>query len=89
MANVKQQLWDKLQDDIQDLSVTLQKLLRKGMEQGCITEEDIISEVDDMDAKIKMIEKFYELADKLSIKIVTIEETLEEDVKETHSGSKL
>jgi hypothetical protein len=35
-----------------------------------------------MDAKMKMIEKFYELADKLSIKIITIEEVLEEEVRE-------
>ncbi len=89
MTSVKQQLRDKLQDDILDLSVTLQKLLRKWLEQWHITEEDIISEVDDMDAKIKMIEKFYELAEKLSIKVVTIEESLEEEVKEVHSGSKL
>ena len=33
-----------------------------------------------MDAKIKMLEKFYDLADKLSIKIITIEENLAQEL---------
>ncbi|USN57328.1 MAG: hypothetical protein H6766_02485 [Candidatus Peribacteria bacterium] len=37
---------------------------------------------------MKMIEKFYELAEKLSIKIITIEEALEEEVREEQAGSK-
>jgi len=88
MAALKQQLWEKLQDDIQELSPGLQKLLRSWFETGGITEEDIISEIDDMDAKIKMLEKFYELADKLSIKIVTIEESLQEEAREMSQESK-
>lgn len=73
---LKQKLLEKLQDDIADLSQELQWLLHKGIQDGKITEEDIIAEIDDMDSKLKMLEKFYELAEKLSIKIVTIEEAL-------------
>jgi hypothetical protein len=32
MANLKQQLWEKLLEDIEDLSKGLQKLLRAGFE---------------------------------------------------------
>lgn len=89
VANTKMQekLWEQLQDDIDDLNRQLQKLLRKWFEEGSITEEDLISQIDDMDAKMKMIEKFYELADKLSIKIITIEEVLEEEVREEQAWS--
>lgn len=72
----KKNLWNKLQDDILDLSEWLQLLLAKGFETGTITEEDIIAEIDDLDVKAKMIEKFYQLAEKLNIKIITIEEQL-------------
>lgn len=85
--NVREKLWDKLQDDIIDLNKPLQKLLRKGFEWWSVTEEDVISQIDDMDGKIKMIEKFYELAEKLSIKIITIEEVLEEEVREQQAES--
>jgi RNA polymerase primary sigma factor len=43
----------------------------------------VLSEIDDLDAKIKMLEKFYELADKLSIKILTIEEIIEKETEDT------
>jgi len=36
-----------------------------------------------------MIEKFYELADKLSIKIITIEEVLEKEAEEAKKETKL
>jgi len=88
MAKLKQQLWEKLQDDVEELNTTLQKLLRKWFEVWQITEEDIISEIDDMESKVKMLEKFYELADKLSIKIVTIEEKLEVEARESTQWSK-
>lgn len=87
-TNVHEKLWEQLQDDIDDLNKSLQKLLRKWFEEWSITEEDLISQIDDMDAKMKMIEKFYELAEKLSIKIITIEEALEEEVREEQAGSK-
>lgn len=87
MANLKQQLRDKLLDNIEDLSKWLQKLLRKWFEWSVVTEEDIISEIDDLDAKAKMLEKFYELAEKLSIKILTIEQALEDEARKIHSES--
>lgn len=82
MNKLQKQLRDKLQDDILELSQPLQKLLEQGSKDGFITEEDIIAEIDDMDSKIKMLEKFYDIADKLSIKIITIEENLEKEVQE-------
>jgi hypothetical protein len=54
-----------------------------------ITEEDILAEVDDLDAKIKMLEKLYDLADKLSIRIITIEENLEKEAKEAKKERRL
>jgi len=55
-----------------------------------LDEEDIIAEIDDMDLNIKIVEKFYGLAEKLGIKIITIEEILEKEAatlkKETKFG---
>lgn len=86
----RQQIWDKIADDINELTPELQNLLRKGMQSGHITEDEILTEVDDLDAKIKTVEKFYELAEKLSIKIVTIEEVFEQENKQLQqAGSKL
>jgi len=42
-----------------------------------------------MDGNIKILEKFYDLSDKLGIKIITIEEVLEEELKEVKKESKL
>lgn len=75
-SSVKKNLWNKLQDDIVELSEGLQSLLQVWMDRWSVTEEDVIAEIDDLDSKAKMIEKFYELAEKLSIKIITIEEQL-------------
>ena len=67
-------LWDKLQEDILELPWSLQSLLKQWHWKGTVDEESILSEIDDMDKRIKVIEKFYELCDKLNIKILTIEE---------------
>ena len=75
----KQKLRQKLHDDIADITPELQSLLRKGLTAGHVTEDDILTQVDDLDAKLKTVEKFYELAEKLSIKIVTIEEVFEKE----------
>lgn len=48
-----------------------------------------MAEIDDLDAKAKMLEKFYELTDKLSIKVITIEEVLKKDAKSAHEGPRL
>lgn len=89
MQKLQKQLRDSFQDDISELSKPLQELLKHGIEKNVISEEDVISDVDDMDLSIKMIEKFYEIADKLSIKIITIEEALEQEAKEANKESKL
>ncbi len=78
----RQLIWDKLADDIHELTPELQNLLKKGVNSGHITEDEILTEVDDLDAKIKTVEKFYELAEKMSIKIVTIEELFEQENKQ-------
>lgn len=86
----KKSLWTKLQDDIVDLSEWLQLLLERWFDNWSITEEDIIAEIDDLDVKAKMIEKFYQLAEKLNIKIITIEEQLlKESVEIINQGQKI
>jgi len=47
-----------------------------------LAEEDVIEEIDDLDLKAKMIEKFYYIADKLGIKVITIEEQLQKETAE-------
>jgi hypothetical protein len=88
-TKVKQQLREKFQDDISELSKPLQILLNKGFQSGSVNEEDIISEIDDMDQSAKLLEKFYDLADKLNIKILTIEEILELESKDLVKETKL
>jgi RNA polymerase primary sigma factor len=55
-----------------------------------LDEADIIAQIDDMDLNIKIVDKFYDLASKLGIKIITIEEILEKEAaaikKETKFG---
>ncbi len=89
MPKIKQQLWEKFQDDISELTKSLQVLLSAWYKNWFVNEEDIISEIDDMDMSAKLLEKFYDLADKLSIKIITIEEILEEESKDLVKESKL
>ncbi len=89
MQKFQKQLRDSFQDDIGELSKPLQDLLKKGIEAGLINEEDVISDVDDMDLSVKMLEKFYELAEKLGIKMLTIEEILEKEAQEAKKESKL
>ena len=89
MDEVKKQLWDKLQDDICELNEGLQRLLETWAAKWSIQEEDVISEIDDMDGNIKTLEKFYSLTEKLWIKIVTIEEALEQEQDIAKKESKL
>ena len=88
-TKIKQQLREKFQDDISELTKPLQLLLNKWFQTWSVSEEDIISEIDDMDQSAKLLEKFYDLADKLSIKILTIEEALELESKELVKETKL
>ena len=89
MDAVKKQLWEKLQDDISELNEGLQELLETGAHRGTIEEDEVISEIDDMDGNIKILEKFYDLADKLGIKILTIEEVLEKEQENSKKETKL
>ena len=89
MDAIKKQLRDKLQDDISELNEGLQDVLEKGVNKGTIEEDDVISEIDDMEGNIKLLEKFYDLADKLWIKILTIEEVLEQEQESSKKESKL
>ena len=49
----------------------------------------MISEIDDMEGNIKLLEKFYDLSEKLGIKILTIEEILEQEQEALKKESKL
>ncbi len=89
MQKMKQQLWEKFQDDIAELNKSLQKLLEQWAKTWNVKEADIIAEIDDMDWSAKLLERFYDLCDKLWIKIITIEELLELEAKESVKESKL
>ena len=89
MDSTKKQLRDKLQDDINELTPGLQTLLETGANRGMIEEEEVISEIDDMEGNIKLLEKFYDLSEKLGIKIVTIEELLEKEQEALKKETKL
>ncbi len=88
-VKVKETLWEQLKDDISELTKWLQDLLQKWMEKGYITEDEIISEINDIDKQVELLEKFYELADEFGIKIETIEDILEREQAEERSKSKL
>ena len=89
MDSTKKQLRDKLQDDINELTPGLQSLLETGVNRGMIEEGEVISEIDDMEGNIKLLEKFYDLSEKLGIKIVTIEELLEKEQESLKKETKL
>ncbi len=89
MSNVKAALWDKLFDDISELTPWLQKLLKVWLEKGYITEDEVLSEIDDIDKQVELLEKFYELTDKLTIKIETIEDILIKEMRSQQAPSKL
>ncbi len=89
MQKTKKQLWESFQDDINELSAPLQELLEKAFSTWVLNEEDIITEIDDMDLNIKIVEKVYSLADKLWIKILTIEEVLEQEALSVKKESRL
>lgn len=85
----KAALRDKLLDDIKELNTPMQTLLRNWLEKWYVTEDEILTEVDDIDKQVEILEKFYDLADKLSIKIETIEDILIKEMKEKQGESKL
>jgi len=89
MDKIKKKLQEELQDEINELNQGLQKLLASGIEQGRVDEEDLLSAVDDLDENLKLLEKFYDLCEKLSIKVVTVEEVLEKEQETTKPEARL
>lgn len=89
MSKVLAALRDKLQDDIADLTPWLEKLLKGGLEKWYITEDEVLTEIDDIDKQVELLEKFYEISEKLSIKIETIEDILIKEMEEQQAESKL
>jgi len=75
-VNLNKTIFKQLEDDISDLPKSLRILILKWNEKWFITEDEILANVDDLDEQVDAIEKFYEIADKLSIKVITIEESL-------------
>jgi RNA polymerase primary sigma factor len=89
MMQAKIALRDKLYDDISDLTPGLQKILRAWLEKEYITEDEILSEINDIEKQVELLEKFYELADKLSVRIETIEDILVKEVRKQQGDTKL
>lgn len=85
----KAMLWDNMIDEINELPQGLQKILKLWMENGFITEDTILSQIDDIDKQVEVLEKFYDICDKLSIKVQTIEDVLIEEMKEQQEETKL
>lgn len=82
-------LWDKLSDEIADLPLSLQKVLRTGLDKWYITEDEILSQIDDIDKQVEVLEKLYELTEKLNIKVETIEDILLKEMRTNQQESKL
>lgn len=76
---VKQQLWNKLLDEIADLPGWLQTALKKWMRAWQLTEDEVLLEIDELDKGTRILDRFYDLCDKLSVKVLTIEEVLEQE----------
>ena len=83
MDKIKKKLRDEFQDEINELNEHLQLILEAGASTGRVDEEDLLSAVDDLDENLKLLEKFYDLCEKLSIKVVTVEEVLEKEQETT------
>jgi hypothetical protein len=44
-----------------------------------LTEDEILLEIDELDKGTRILDRFYDLCDKLSVKVLTIEEVLEQE----------
>ena len=89
MDKIKKKLRDEFQDEINELNEHLQLMLEAGASTGRVDEEDLLSAVDDLDENLKLLEKFYDLCEKLSIKIATVEEVLEKEQETTKPEARL
>jgi len=88
MNEERKKIYENLMEDISELSEDLQDLLLKWAEKWSLLEEDLIASLDNMEGSIRILEKFYDLCDKLKIKVITIEEELENREKEDKSSKK-
>ena len=88
MNEERKKIYENLMEDISELSEDLQDLLLKWAEKWSLLEEDLIASLDNMEGSIRILEKFYDLCDKLKIKVITIEEELENREKEDKSTKK-
>ncbi len=75
-SKARNMLLKQLEDDINDLWSILRKIIFKWLNKWFITEDEILASVDDLDEQVEDIEKFYDICEKLSIKIISIEESL-------------
>lgn len=80
MTKVK--IWHKLEDEIKDLPAWLQEILKKWFSKWFVTEDEIITQIDDIDKQVDLLELFYDIADKLWIKVETIEDVLKREEEE-------
>jgi len=85
----KKTLLKQLQDDIAELPTPLRSMINKGIEKGYVTEDEILANVDDLDEQVEDIEKFYDICEKLSIKIISIEEVLANQKKDEKKLGKI
>lgn len=83
ISKVKQKILKSLEDDVSELYGPLRSLITKWLEKDYITEDEILANVDDLDEQVDDIEKFYDICEKLSIRIVSIEESLSSNTQET------
>lgn len=89
MSKIQETIWEKLADDIHELPDDLQQLLRTWVDKWYVTEDEILSCVDEIDKQIEVLEKFYELSEKLSVKIETIEDVLKRETAQASAKTKL
>jgi Sigma-70 factor, region 1.2 len=59
------------------------------MQHGLVSEDAVIFEIDDLDKKERAIDRFYELCEKLGIRIQTLEEILELERQQMQEESKI
>ncbi len=66
----------KMHHNVEWLSDDLKKLIDEWIEKWFITEDKILSSINDLDKQVEDVEKFYEVCDNLSIKIITLDDIL-------------
>lgn len=85
ISQLKKQVLKSLEDDINDLIPSLRNLINKWFEKEYITEDEMLANVSDLDEQVDSIEKFYDICDKLSIRIISIEESISNEFDDKKS----